>query len=54
MKDELKNIFQIAHTRRRSVGGFAANLMAAMAAYSFLPQKPSPNIEIIERERRIA
>jgi ISPg3, transposase len=44
----------IEHTRHRSIGGFAANLMAAMAAYSFLPKKPSLNIEIIERERRIA
>ena len=32
MKDELKNIVQIEHTRHRSIGGFAANLMAAMAA----------------------
>ena len=54
VNDELKNIVQIEHTRHRSIGGFAANLMAAMAAYSFLPQKPSLNIEIIERERRIA
>ena len=54
VNDELKNIVQIEHTRHRSIGGFAANLMAAMAAYSFLPKKPSLNIEIIERERRIA
>ena len=54
MKDELKNIVQIEHTRHRSIGGFAVNLMAAMAAHSFLPKKPSLNIEIIERERRIA
>ena len=32
MKDELKNIVQIEHTRHRRIGGFAANLMAAMAA----------------------
>ena len=32
MKDKLKNIVQIEHTRHRSIGGFAANLMAAMAA----------------------
>ena len=50
VNDELKNIVQIEHTRRRSIGGFAANLMTAMAAYSFLPKKPSLNIEIIERE----
>ena len=54
VNDELKNIVQIEHTRHRSIGEFAANLMAAMAAYSFLPKKPSLNIEIIERERRIA
>ena len=54
MKDELKHIVQTEHSRHRSIGGFAANLMAAMSAYSFLPKKPSLNIEIIERERRIA
>ncbi len=32
MKDKLKNIVQIEHTRHRSIGRFAANLMAAMAA----------------------
>ena len=54
IKDELKHIVQIEHTRHRSVGGFAANLMIEMVAYSFLPKRASPNIEIIERERRIA
>ena len=54
VNDELKNIVQIEHPRHRSIGGFAANLMAAIAAYSFLPKNPSLNIEIIERERRIA
>ena len=32
VNDEVKHIVQIEHTRRRSVGGFAANLMVAMAA----------------------
>ena len=54
VNDELKNIAQIEHTRHRGIGGFATNLTAAIAAYSFLPKKPSLNIEIIERERRIA
>ena len=54
VNDELRNIVQIEHTRHSRIGGFAVNLMAAMAAYSFLPKKPSLNIEIIERERRIA
>ena len=51
VNDDLKNIVQFEYTRHRSIGGFAANLMAA---YSFLPKKTSLNIEIIERERRIA
>jgi transposase, IS4 family (fragment) len=49
-----KNIVQIEHTRHRSIGGFATNLMATMPAYSFLPKSHHFNIEIIERERRIA
>ena len=32
VNDEVKHNVQIEHTRRRSAGGFAANLMAAMAA----------------------
>ena len=31
VNDEVKHIVQIEHTHRRSVGGFAANLMVAMA-----------------------
>ena len=54
VNDELKNIVQIEHTRHRSIGGFVANLMAAMAAYSFLPKEPWLNIGIIERERTIS
>ena len=54
VNDELKNMVQIEHTRNRSIEGFAGNLMAATVAYSFLPKKPILNIEIIQRERRIA
>ena len=49
VNDELKNIVQIEHTRHRRTGEFAANLMAPMSIYSFLPQKPSLNIGTIER-----
>jgi len=41
VNDELKNICQIEHTRHRSITGFILNIMAAMAAYSFFPKKPS-------------
>jgi IS5 family transposase len=41
VNDFLKNICQIEHTRHRSPVNFTVNLLAGIAAYSFLPQKPS-------------
>jgi hypothetical protein len=43
VNDFLKNICQVEHTRHRSVTNFLVNLLAALAAYSFLPSKPSIN-----------
>jgi hypothetical protein len=37
----LKNIFQIEHSRHRSCCNFVVNLFSGIAAYSFLPKKPS-------------
>lgn len=37
----LKNTCQIEHSRHRSSCNFVVNLMAGLAAYSFLLQKPS-------------
>ena len=54
VNDELKNICQIDHTRHRSVNNFAANLLAGLIAYNFMPKKPSLNIEIIDKSRLIA
>lgn len=45
VNDELKNICSIEHSRHRSPKGFIINLVAALAAYHFLPQKPSLNIK---------
>ena len=39
--DSLKNICQIEHSRHRSVTGFMVNLLAGLAAYTFLPKKPA-------------
>lgn len=39
--DQLKNIFQIAHTRHRSHTGFMLNLLTGLAAYSHQANKPS-------------
>lgn len=41
VNDELKNIAQVEHSRHRSVCNFAANLLEAIAAYCYFPQKPS-------------
>ena len=44
INDQLKNICQIEHTRHRSATNFVVNLVAGIAAYSFLPKKPSISI----------
>lgn len=48
VNDELKNSCQLEHTRHRSVDGFLLNIMASLAAYSFLPKKPSIKQDIEE------
>ena len=39
--DQLKNICQVEHTRHRAATGFLWNLLSALIAYSFFPEKPS-------------
>ena len=41
VNDFLKNICQIEHSRHRSCCNFVVNLISGIAAYSFLPKKPS-------------
>jgi hypothetical protein len=50
VNDELKNICQIEHTRHRSFENFLTNLISALIAYSFLPKKPSLNLDIIDNK----
>ena len=54
IKDELKNVCQIEHTRHRSVNNFATNLLAGLIAYNLLPKKPEMNIDIIDKRRFLA
>lgn len=56
VNDELKNMCQIEHTRHRSFDNFVINILAALAADSFFPKKPSinTNTDIIDEERCIA
>jgi Transposase DDE domain len=44
VNDHLKNICQIEHSRHRSPFNFLVNLMAGLAAYTYLPKKPSIDI----------
>ncbi len=48
VNDELKNICQIEHTRHRSFTNFITNMIAGLLAYSFLPKKPSINVERVD------
>lgn len=39
--DQLKNIFQVEHSRHRSPSNFLTNLFSALIAYNFSDKKPS-------------
>lgn len=45
VNDFLKNICQIEHSRHRSCCNFVVNLVLGLAAYSFLPKRPSIRLE---------
>jgi hypothetical protein len=45
VNDQLKNILQIEHTRHRSIWNFLVNLLAGLIAYTYLPSKPSLDLE---------
>lgn len=51
VNDELKNIAQIEHSRHRSFNNFIVNILSAIAAYCFFPQKPSEVSSIISSQR---
>ena len=48
INDQLKNICQIEHSRNRSVLNFLTNVISGIIAYSFLPKKPSLNLDKTE------
>jgi hypothetical protein len=52
--DELKNICQIEHTRHRSQEGFVVNVISGLIAYSYLPKKPSLNLEVVNQSLALA
>lgn len=44
--DQLKNIYQIEHSRHRSVLNFMVNIVTSLIAYTFQPKKPSIGLVI--------
>jgi len=49
--DQLKALCQIEHTRHRSPINFISNVLAALAAYTFRPRKPSIKIDIMKLDQ---
>jgi hypothetical protein len=47
--DQLKNISQIEHSRRRSVANCFVNLLAGLIAYTWRERKSSLNIRVKEQ-----
>lgn len=44
INDQLKNVFNLEHSRHRSLTNFAVNVVACLVAYSYQEKKPSLNI----------
>lgn len=49
----LKNVCQIEHTRHRCITNFFVNLIAGIIAYTYLPKKPSINVNITDKLRAL-
>ena len=47
VNNELKNIVQIEHPRRRSFNNFVTNALSAIAAYCFFEKKPAIDVKFI-------
>ena len=56
VNDELKNIYQVEHTRHCSFDNFVTNLLSGLIAYSFFDKKPSINLQedIVDLKRLVA
>lgn len=48
VNDELKNSYQIEHSRHRSFTNFLSNIVAGLIAYSFSPKKPSIKYQTVK------
>ena len=44
INDQLKNTFNLEHSRHRSLTNFVVNVMACLVAYTYQEKKPSLNL----------
>ncbi|WP_221901290.1 transposase, partial [Bathymodiolus platifrons methanotrophic gill symbiont] len=44
INDQLKNIFQLEHSRHRSLTNYMVNAVACLVAYSYQEKKPALNL----------
>ena len=44
VNDQLKNIFDLEHSRHRSLTNYMVNIIASLVAYSYQSKKPSLNL----------
>ena len=44
INDQLKNIFQLEHSRHRSLTNYMINIVACLVAYSYQDKKPALNL----------
>ncbi|MEM1406749.1 MAG: transposase, partial [Bacteroidota bacterium] len=51
--DQLKNIFQVEHSRHRSAANFFNNIFSALIAYNFSEKKPSLKMQFHDTKQLI-
>jgi len=44
INDQLKNVFQLEHSRHRSLSNYMIDIVGSLVAYSYQEKKPSLNI----------
>ena len=49
--DQLKNIFQVEHSRHRSVVNYFTNIFSALIAYNFAEKKPSLKNDLVDTKQ---
>jgi hypothetical protein len=48
INDQLKNIFDLEHSRHRSLTNYLSNIMAGLVAYSYQEKKPALNLRELD------